>query len=176
MKTKIFIDKAESRDIISTNFIVLVVIKEEVMRLSTRTRYGTRLMLDLAQNYGKGCVLLKDIAKRQGISEKYLSQIVLLLKSRGLVRSFRGSKGGYVLGRDPSQVTLKEVIVALEGDINIIDCLKDEKVCSRVSFCGTRNLWQTIGSSISSVLEKLTLQDLVSQHKISERKLLMYSI
>ncbi|MFA5284396.1 MAG: Rrf2 family transcriptional regulator, partial [Smithellaceae bacterium] len=95
------------------------------MKLSTRTRYGVRLMTVLAQNYGKGPVFLKDIAKGENISEKYLSLIIIPLRGVGLINSVRGAHGGYNLSKEPSQITLKEIVDVLEGDCSLVDCVKN---------------------------------------------------
>ena len=93
------------------------------MKLSTRARYGVRLMLALAKNYGKEPVYLKDIAKQEDISEKYLSLLIMPLRRIGLVNSVRGAYGGYNLARDPKEITLKEIVVVLEGDCCLVDCV-----------------------------------------------------
>lgn len=146
------------------------------MRISTRARYGTRLMLELALYYGGEAVFLKDIAKNEEISEKYLSQIIIPLKSSGLVNSFRGAKGGYVLSRSPSQITLKEIVGVLEGGLDLLECVSNGHVCDRTSKCVTRDIWNLLGQTISNTLEAVTLEDLVKMHKEKEHKLMMYNI
>ena len=94
------------------------------MRTSTRSRYGVRLMLELALSHGKGPIFLKDIARRQEISDKYLSQIIIPLKSAGLVSSHRGAHGGYVLQREPARITIREIVEVLEG-ITLQDLVRD---------------------------------------------------
>ena len=93
------------------------------MKMSTRARYGLRLMVDLAVKDGKGPILLKDVSRSQEISEKYLSQIIIPLKTAGLVKSFRGAHGGYTLQRDPAKINLLEVVSALEGDLSLVECV-----------------------------------------------------
>lgn len=132
-----------------------------MMKLSTRTRYGVRLMLDLAQKYGSGPVLLKDIAKEEDLSEKYLSLIVLPLKASGLIKALRGASGGYTLSRDPTEITLKEVVESLEGKIFLVDCVPDPKSCTRSRVCATRDVWQIVTEKMTEVLESMTLADLV---------------
>src|SRR4030042_540461 len=95
------------------------------MKLSTRTRYGVRLMVALALNYGKDPVFLKDIAKGENISEKYLSLIIIPLRGVNLVNSVRGAHGGYNLSKEPSQITLKEIVDVLEGECSLVDCVKN---------------------------------------------------
>ncbi len=139
----------------------------EMMKLSTRTRYGVRMMLDLAQKYGSGPVLLKDIARKEDLSEKYLSLIVLPLKASGLLKALRGSSGGYTLSRDPSKITLKEIVESLEGKIFLVDCVPDPKSCTRSGVCATRDVWQVVADKMTGTLESITLSDLV---RISREK------
>ena len=105
------------------------------MKLSTRARYGVRLMVALAFNYGKGPVFLKDIAKGENISEKYLSLIIIPLRRVGLVNSIRGAYGGYILAKDPSQITMKEIVDVLEGDCSLVDCVKNPSTCPGANLC-----------------------------------------
>jgi len=130
------------------------------MRLSTRTRYGVRLMLALAVNYGKGILLLKDIAEKEEISEKYLSQIIIPLRTGGLVNSVRGAKGGYSLAKSPAEITVKEIVEILEGDICLTDCLKDSASCERITECATKRVWEKLSGAISDVLGSITLAGL----------------
>lgn len=139
------------------------------MKLSTRARYGVRLMAALARCYGKGPVYLKDIAKAEQISEKYLSLIIIPLRGIGLVNSLRGARGGYSLARAPSQITLKEVVDILEGNC-LVDCIKDPDLCSRVPSCATRDIWALLGGKISETLDSFTLEDLVRIKQEKARK------
>ena len=134
------------------------------MKLSTRSRYGVRLMLALARNYGKGNTFLKDIAREEEISEKYLSLIIIPLKAAGLVNSVRGSSGGYTLAKEPSQITLKDIVSILEGDC-LVDCLNNPKVCSRISTCATRDIWSLLGGKISETLSAITLEQLIAKNR-----------
>ncbi|MDD5713183.1 MAG: Rrf2 family transcriptional regulator [Smithellaceae bacterium] len=134
------------------------------MKLSTRGRYGVRLMLALARNYGQGNVFLKDIAKDEEISEKYLSLIIIPLKGVGLVKSVRGAYGGYTLAKRPGEITLKEIIDVLEGDC-LVDCLKDPSVCPRVATCASHDIWALLGGKISETLRGITLEQLVQMNK-----------
>jgi len=140
------------------------------MKLSTRARYGVRLMLALAQNYGKEPVYLKDIAKQEDISEKYLSLIIMPLRGIGLVNSVRGAYGGYNLAKDPSQITLKEIVDILEGDCSLVDCVKDPSACTRVSTCVSHDIWATIGGKISEVLSSITLEMMVRMNREKLKK------
>jgi len=140
------------------------------MKLSTRARYGVRLMLALAQNYGKEPVYLKDIAKQEEISEKYLSLIIMPLRGIGLVNSVRGAYGGYNLAKDPSQITLKEIVDILEGDCSLVDCVKDPSVCPRVSTCVSHDVWAAIGGKISETLSSITLDMMVRMNREKAKK------
>ena len=135
------------------------------MRLSTRARYGTRLMLELALNFKKGTIFLKDIARKEEISEKYLSHLVIPLKASGLVSSSRGAHGGYMLAKSPSQITLREIVQTLEGSISFVECVKNPSICSRVSKCATRSIWEKLDEKISDELSSVTLEDLVNSQK-----------
>ena len=131
------------------------------MKLSTRARYGVRMMLALAVQYGRGPVYLKDIARCEDISEKYLSLIMIPLRTAGLVHSTRGAHGGYALARDPVQINLKEILDVLEGEPFLVDCVRDPMCCARVSTCVSRDVWSLVGSKISEVLDAISLQDMV---------------
>ena len=135
------------------------------MKLSTRTRYGVRLMVALAIQYGKGPVFLKDIAKSEDISEKYLSLIIIPLRSVGLVNSIRGAHGGYNLSREPSQITLKEIVDVLEGDCSLVDCVKNPSSCSRVPICASHDIWEGIANTISEALSSITLDMIVKKNQ-----------
>ncbi len=133
------------------------------MRFSTRARYGLRAMVDLAQHYQQNePTPLAQVAERQGISEGYLEQLMTFLRKGGLVRSVRGSQGGYFLVRHPSKITAGEIVRCLEGPLSPTDCVsKDEpEVCGRSEKCVTRVLWEKIKSAIDSVLDATTLEDL----------------
>lgn len=146
------------------------------MKLSTRTRYGVRLMTVLAQNYGKGTVFLKDIAKGENISEKYLSLIIIPLRGVGLINSVRGAHGGYNLAKEPSQITLKEIVDVLEGDCSLVDCVKNPSSCSRVPICASHDLWESVGNTISEALSSITLDMVVKKKQEKADNTLMQNI
>lgn len=131
------------------------------MKLSTRSRYGTRLMLDMAQHYGDGPVNLTNIAKRQGISVKYLEQIIILLKRAKYVKSVRGPKGGHVLAKPPAEITVGEIVALLEDGASLVECSDNAKVCQRAETCVTRHLWQEAAQAMFAKLRPITLADLV---------------
>ncbi|MDD4202230.1 MAG: Rrf2 family transcriptional regulator [Candidatus Omnitrophica bacterium] len=146
------------------------------MKISTRIRYGTRLMVALAMNYGKGPVLLKDIAQLENISEKYLGQIIIPLKAAGLVVSFRGSKGGYSLNRKPIKITINDIARALEGDYNLVDCINDHSACDRIDTCITQDIWFTLEKNITKTLSGISLGDLVLKAHHKRKQILNYNI
>ncbi|HWR73019.1 MAG TPA: Rrf2 family transcriptional regulator [Nitrospirota bacterium] len=132
------------------------------MRLSTRARYGMRMMLALAGNYGTGPMYLKDIASAEEISEKYLSLLVIPLKQAGLINSIRGAYGGYSLAKAPSQINLGEIVEILEGDC-IVDCLKDPSACPRISICTSHDIWAFLDEKISEALRSITLEQWLNE-------------
>jgi len=146
------------------------------MKLSTRTRYGVRLMLDLAVNRDRGQIFLKDIAREEDISEKYLSLIIIPLKARGLVSSTRGAHGGYTLAKPATEITLKEIVDILEGDICLVDCVKNPSACSRSDTCASRDLWTKVSDRISQTLDAITLDELVRMSREKGEGTSMYHI
>ena len=146
------------------------------MKLSTRARYGVRLMIVLALNHGEGPIFLKDIAKGENISEKYLSLIMIPLRSAGLVTSTRGANGGYTLSREPSQINLKDIVDVLEGDSGLVDCLKNPSTCQRVPICVSRDVWTMIDGKISAALPSVTLDTLVKLNEAKTQKPIMHNI
>jgi len=146
------------------------------MKLSTRSRYGVRLMFELAINYGGSPVLLRNIAKNQDMSEKYLSKLIIPLKSAGLVNSIRGVHGGYILAKNPENISVKDIVEVLEGDISPVDCVKNASLCERVSICPTRDVWCKLENEISKTLKSISLGDIVKnfQSKEDENSLSYY--
>ena len=139
------------------------------MKLSTKGRYATRALLDLALHEGEAPVLLKDIAQRQQISLLYLEHLITPLIAGGIVWSTRGARGGVSLARPPEQVKLSEVIQLLEGSIAPVECVNNPGVCSRSKLCVTRDIWCELKKAMNGVLESTTLQDLVERQKRKER-------
>jgi Rrf2 family cysteine metabolism transcriptional repressor len=138
------------------------------MKISTKIRYGTRAMLELASHYGEGPIELKEIAKKETISLKYLEQVIIPLRSAGLVKSIRGSKGGYILAKSPSEICLNDLFEILEGPINLIECLKDPKACQKSSFCVTRDIWKEVSESIYRIFHSITLEEMVNRKREKE--------
>ncbi len=135
------------------------------MKLSTRTRYGTRAILELAQHATEQPMQLKNIAKHQDISLKYLEQLIAILKSAGYVRSIRGSKGGYMLSKPADQIKLSEVFACLEGPVATTECVDTREFCDRSKECVVRQVWQEVQAAIFKVLDTMTLQDLVERNR-----------
>jgi len=146
------------------------------MKLSTRSRYGLRMMTDLADNFGATPVFLKDIAKREDISEKYLSLIVIPLRQSGLIQSTRGAHGGYSLTRVPDRITAQEIIDALETESCLVDCVQNPGECSRSSICPTRDVWSILGEKIRETLAAVTLAELAKVRREKAQNNLMSDI
>ena len=132
------------------------------MKLSTKGRYGARAMLDLALHTGNGKtpVLLKEIAERQDLSDKYLEHIFTPLRRAGLVRGVRGAKGGYFLGKAPAKITLGEIVFSLEGEIDF---------CSRAEACVTKDIWLDLKKTIEKKLGSITLADMVKKARAKQQ-------
>lgn len=140
------------------------------MKLSQRGRYGVLALQDLANEYGTGPVSLKSIAERQEISENYLEQLMGTLRKAGFVNSVRGAQGGYVLAKSPSEITIGEIIVAMEGPIAFAECMTmlngdTPFVCEKAGGCTRRGVWDKIGRRINEVLNSITLEELREKTK-----------
>ena len=147
------------------------------MKLSTRTRYGTRALLDVALHGENGPVLLRDIAWRQQISLRYLEQLVKPLIIGGIVRSTRGPRGGISLARRPEEIKLSEVVRILEGWIAPVECVANPELCTRSEFCAARDIWAELKKAMNGILESTTLQDLVEcQRRKGQPGEVMYHI
>lgn len=133
------------------------------MKLSTRARYGTKALLELALHWGKEPVLLKDVALRQAIPLPYLEQLINPLVHAGIVKSTRGIGGGVSLLKPPKEIVLSEVFQLLEGSITLISCIDDPETCPHSDICVTHDIWDEVKEAISKVLESVTLQDLVER-------------
>jgi len=135
------------------------------MKLSTKTRYGTRAMVDIGEHHGEGPVSLRELAERQGVSMKYMEQIVPSLKASGLVRSARGAQGGYVLAKEPHKISLHDIVHALVGSWSLVDCLDDDNLCDRAQECVTYEIWNDIQTAIYKILDSTTLADMIHRHR-----------
>ena len=137
------------------------------MKLSAKSRYGTRLMLDMAQHYQDGPIHLTNVAKRQGISVKYLEQIIIPLKKANYIQSVRGPKGGHVLARPPEEITVGEIVALLEDGASLSACSDNPMVCERSPICPTRYIWQEAAQAMFDKLRSITLADLLKITKPS---------
>ena len=137
------------------------------MKLSTKGRYGLRALIDLAQYSGNEPVSITSIAGRQEISERYLEQLMALLKKEGLVKSIRGAGGGYVLAKDLSEISVGDVLRALEGSLDPVECsgLNPEEGCKAADICVTKYVWQRINDSINQTVDEMRLDELVEEQK-----------
>ena len=145
-----------------------------MIKLSTKGRYGARLMLNLAQHYKNEneAVILKSVSDVEDISIRYLEQIVIPLKINKLVKSIRGAGGGYTLARHPSKIKLSEILHALEGTCCLVDCVEDGDYCNRISICATHDVWTEASKLLKDYFGNITLQDLIelSNKKNSKAK------
>ncbi|HAX50796.1 RrF2 family transcriptional regulator [Muricomes intestini] len=137
------------------------------MKLSTKGRYGLRALIDLAQYSGNEPVSITSIAGRQEISERYLEQLMALLKKEGLVKSIRGASGGYVLAKDLSEISVGDVLRALEGSLDPVECsgLNPDEGCKAADVCVTKYVWQRINDSINQTVDEMRLDQLVEEQK-----------
>ncbi|MBW2634882.1 MAG: Rrf2 family transcriptional regulator [Deltaproteobacteria bacterium] len=138
------------------------------MRLSTRSRYGTRLMIDIARNSNEGPVRINDIAKRQEISVKYLEQLIIPLKKAVYIKSVRGPKGGHLLGKAKEEITVGGIVRVLEKDTGLVPCVESSNTCHMSDACVTRNLWQKATEAVYEVLDSVTLLDLIQDKDSQE--------
>ncbi|MFP4015222.1 MAG: RrF2 family transcriptional regulator [Chitinispirillaceae bacterium] len=137
------------------------------MKLSTKCRYGLRAVLQIAQTGDVPCKR-KHIASEQELSDSYLENILIMLKSKGIIATTRGVNGGYILGRDPSSITLLEVITALEGPLVLVECVGKSDTCGKSLACTARSVWQELSASWNRILGKTTLQDLLDRKNRNE--------
>lgn len=141
------------------------------MILSTKGRYGLKAVFELSLNYGSGPVSLKKISEKYNISENYLEQLFAKLKKKGYIETVRGAQGGYMLAKEPKEITVGMILRTLEGEMTTSECLSKE-VCSRESVCATRVIFEKIEKSINNVIDNITLADMNEDNKkiISEEK------
>ena len=132
------------------------------MKLTTRSRYGTRMILDMALHGQNGPVRIKDIAARQGVSVKYLEKLVRDLKEAGFVRSRRGPRGGHELDKPLAAISVGDIVRALEGDLSLVECGDEAGPCPRQVDCLTRGVWMEASRAMHEKLDSITLADLVA--------------
>jgi Rrf2 family transcriptional regulator, cysteine metabolism repressor len=134
------------------------------MRVSTKGDYGVRALVELSHRYGEGPVQSAEIARRQCIPEPYLDQLLTTLRRAGFIRSVRGPQGGHALVRPPAEITLAEVIEALEGSLAPISCL-DDAVCSRPGVCAQREVWERVHQATRRILSEVSINDLAEKER-----------
>ncbi|MCP4715904.1 MAG: RrF2 family transcriptional regulator [Deltaproteobacteria bacterium] len=138
------------------------------MKFSTKSRYGTRAMIDIAQYSNSCATMLKDIAQRMDVSPKYLDHILSSLRKAGLIINTRGKGGGYFMNRAPAQITVKDIVNAVEGEICPVECVNNLSACTKIPLCPTHDTWVAVKIAIESVLSETTVQDLIEkQHRKS---------
>ena len=135
------------------------------MKLSTRSRYGTRMMLDLAQHYDQGPIQMSEIAKRQDISAKYLEQLIIPLKKARFIKSVRGPKGGHMLAAPPEEITIGEIVQVLEGGIDLSECIENPDMCNRSGSCLARGVWEEATKAMFDKLNSITLYKMIEMGK-----------
>lgn len=132
------------------------------MKISTKGRYAVRVMLDLAKHNTGECIKVKEIAERQGVSEKYLEQIIGVLNKAGYVKSVRGAQGGYRLVKEPGEYTVGMILRLTEGSLAPVACLEtDAEACDRVDTCETLAVWKKLQNAINRVVDGVTIADLM---------------
>lgn len=142
-----------------------------MIKLSTKGRYGTRLMLALARAHkeGKKSIILKDVAEEEGISLHYLEQIIIPLKFANLVKSIRGAGGGYCLARKPEEIKLLDILEALEGPCALVDCVIDKNFCNRLPRCAVYEIWKEASQVLEDYFYRITLQQVLDILKKNQR-------
>ena len=136
------------------------------MKISTKGRYALRMLIDLAEHQNRGFVALKDIADRQNISKKYLEQIIPILNKSDILKTTRGSQGGYMLSKSPDKYTVGEILRLTEGSLAPVDCLNQDPIqCERSGECATLPVWQGLNRVINEYLDSITLQDILDQQR-----------
>ncbi len=146
-----------------------------MIRLSTKGRYGTRLMINLAHHFQNGTesVILKRVSEEEDISIRYLEQIIIPLKIARLVKSIRGAGGGYILARPPSDIKLRDILLSLEGACCLVECVDDEDYCDKTQECAAYDIWKGASALLKDYFENTTLEDLLNisnKKKASARK------
>jgi len=147
-----------------------------IMKLTTKMRYGTRAMLDLALHADEGPVSLKEVASRQEVSLKYMEHLLATLQAAGLVRSTRGARGGYVLARPAAKIDLCHLYDALEGSEGFVDCTDEPEICNRADGCVTREVWAQMHAACMRVLRSTTLDALARRARERGETATMYYI
>ena len=146
------------------------------MKLTMKGDYGLRAMLDMAAYYGQGPIESADIASRQHVPEQYLDQILMALRKEGLIKSVRGPKGGHMLAKPPGQITMAQVMQALEGYVPPMECLPNPDFCKLSPGCALREVWQKIDEMTQQILISTTIEELAQRHRTGSTEETMYYI
>ncbi|WP_320006050.1 RrF2 family transcriptional regulator [Maridesulfovibrio sp.] len=133
------------------------------MRLTTRSRYGTRMILDIAMHCTAGPVRISDIASRQGLSTKYLEKLIRELKRAGFIASKRGPGGGHSLSMPPEDISVGDVVRSLEGEAGLVECLENDELCQRIEQCPTREVWVKASKAMYAALDEISIADLLKE-------------
>ena len=134
------------------------------MKISTKGRYGLRILMDLAIHQSEKPRLIRDIAKSQQISEKYISRLVIALRKAGMIRSVRGVNGGFHIAMKPEDITLLDVIEVMEGPLSIVDCVSAPKKCAHSANCAPREIWGKLNEDIRGLMRQTTLADILASY------------
>ena len=135
------------------------------MKISTKGRYGLRILIDLATHDAARPRLVRDIAQSQQISEKYISRLIIELRRARLVRSVRGMKGGFFLARSPKEITLLEILETMEGTISVVDCVLAPEKCPRNATCTARNVWRRLNDGIRELMRNVTFEEILQEYQ-----------
>lgn len=135
------------------------------MKIPTKIRYGLRFLLDLAEYGPQGVVTLREASRRQGISQKYLWQVVTPLKSAGLITAERGKDGGFRLAREPGQVSVRDIFVAIEGECALVGCLPRPETCPRNGQCTARDVWDQVSQGLGDLMQGISLEQVLEREK-----------
>lgn len=144
--------------------------------MSTKGRYGLRVMMELARHHAKGPLPVEAIARNQGISGKYIHVLTAGLRSAGLVRAVRGPSGGYELARDPRAITALDVVWAMEGPNAPAECVVDASACARSGHCAARDVWCDVAAAVDGVLAGVTIEQLAARQNSKREGPLNYCI
>lgn len=146
------------------------------MQMSARARYAFRIVLELSLQYGRGLISADVVAKRQEISEKFIHVLVGPLRSAGLIYAVRGPNGGYQLAKDPELISVYDVILAIEGRVAPVACVRELDYCGRASLCVSREVWREVGEAVENTLSSYSFQRLVSMHRERQNGTVDYQI
>lgn len=134
------------------------------MKISTRGRYALRVMADIALNFENQNVSIAELSERNGISDKYLEQIISKLVKSGLLVGFRGSQGGYKLGKKPSEISIGEIISSTEGNLETVSCINSSEKCAQADKCLTVNVWLKLDKIVNDFFGSTTLDDVIKRN------------